>query len=91
MAMGANIQLSFSCVLQLETQLLSGLLTPPSNSVAERFVNTIIKLGVFQIYDLGYTKFIFLDADMAVFRNPDQLSEIQLPAIDHVATNQPCV
>ena len=67
------------------------LLTPYTGSVAERFADTFTKLRAFQIYDLGYSKCVFLDADMAVFTNPDRLFKTSLPANDHIAANHACV
>ncbi|KEF61316.1 uncharacterized protein A1O9_02881 [Exophiala aquamarina CBS 119918] len=60
-------------------------------SVAERFKDTFTKLRAFQIYTLGYTRAVFLDADMAVFRNPDEIFDIELPGRDWLAANHSCV
>lgn len=60
-------------------------------SVAERFKDTFTKLRAFEIYKLGYTKCCFLDADMAVFRNPDFVFETKLPDKDWLAANHACV
>ena len=43
------------------------------------------------MHELGYTKCVFLDADMAVFRNPDKLFEIELQDKHHIAANHACV
>jgi len=67
------------------------LLTSPPDSAAERLADTFTKLRAFQIYDLGYAKCVFLDADMVVFRNPDQLFETKLIADDLIAANHACV
>lgn len=64
---------------------------PWSGSVAERFADTFTKLRAFEIHELGYQKCVFLDADMAVFRNPDVLFDTHLPASDHIAANHACV
>jgi hypothetical protein len=86
------VQLSSSrCILHVAPQVLLCWLTPHSGSVAERFADTFTKMRAFQMDDLGYTKCVFLDADMAVFRNADQLFETQVPAKDHIAANHACV
>ncbi len=62
-----------------------------TGSVAERFNDTFTKLRAFQVYHLGYTQAAFLDADMAVFRNPDELFEIELPGREWLGANHSCV
>jgi len=72
-----------------------GLLQPREDQenkgrVAERFKDTFTKLRAFQVYTLGYTRAVFLDADMAVFQNPDEIFDIELPGRDWLAANHSC-
>lgn len=60
-------------------------------SVAERFKDTFTKLRAFQVYEHGYSRAVFLDADMAVFKNPDEIFDIELPGRDWLAANHSCV
>lgn len=60
-------------------------------SVAERFRDTFTKLRAFELYKLGYTKACFLDADMAVFNNPDEIFDLTLPGRDWLGANHACV
>ena len=62
-----------------------------TSSVAERFKDTFTKLRAFEVYKLGYTKAVFLDADMAIFQNPDAIFDTQFPARDWLGTNHACV
>lgn len=41
--------------------------------VAERFIDTWTKLRVFDLYDLGFERLCWLDADMMIFSNPSPL------------------
>lgn len=41
--------------------------------VAERFIDTWTKLRVFDLYDLGFERLCWLDADMMIFSNPSTL------------------
>ncbi|KAF2430094.1 nucleotide-diphospho-sugar transferase [Tothia fuscella] len=59
--------------------------------VAERFKDTFTKLRVFQLYEHGYTKVCFLDADMAVFHNPDVIFDLELPGKDWLGATHACV
>jgi inositol 3-alpha-galactosyltransferase len=59
--------------------------------VAERFKDTFTKLRAFEVYKLGYDRAVFLDADMAIFKNPDDLFESHLPGIDWLGANHACV
>lgn len=72
------------------------LLLPPKGSeniggVAERFKDTFTKLRAFQVYQQGYTRAAFLDADVAVFKNPDGIFDIRLPGRDWLGANHACV
>lgn len=60
-------------------------------SVADCFKDTFTKLRAFQVYTLGYTRAVFLDADMAVFQNPDEIFDIELPGRNWLAANHSCV
>ena len=62
-----------------------------TGSVAERFKDTFTKLRAFEVYRLGFARAVFLDADMAIFRNPDDLFESTLPAKDWLGANHACV
>lgn len=60
-------------------------------SVADRFKDTFTKLRAFQAYEHNFTKCIFLDADMAVFNNPDDAFDTDLPSSDWLGANHACV
>jgi inositol 3-alpha-galactosyltransferase len=60
-------------------------------SVADRFNHTFAKLRAFEIYKLGYTKCCFLDADMAVFQNPDSIFDTSLPGNDLPGATHDCI
>ncbi|WWD16840.1 hypothetical protein CI109_101272 [Kwoniella shandongensis] len=88
--------------LELEAKRTNVILTPvdpllpkfdkPQNLIAERFADTWTKLRVFQLYELGYEKICFLDADMLIFRDPGKLFKIDLPAEgDGILANGACV
>ncbi|KAJ9603992.1 hypothetical protein H2200_011514 [Cladophialophora chaetospira] len=62
-----------------------------TGSVAERFKDTFTKLRAFEVYKLGYTRAVFLDADMAIFRNPDDIFDTKLPSEDWLGANHACV
>ncbi|KPI36991.1 Galactinol synthase 1 [Cyphellophora attinorum] len=76
-------------------QYVELLLPPPGREntaiVAERFKDTFTKLRAFQVYEQGYTRAVFLDADMAVFRNPDIIFETKMPGRDWLGANHACV
>jgi inositol 3-alpha-galactosyltransferase len=60
------------------------LLLPPKGQenasyVADQFKDTFTKLRAFEVYKLGYKRVAFLDADMAVFENPDDIFEHDIP------------
>ena len=62
-----------------------------TGSVAARFKDTFTKLRAFEVYKLGFTRAVFLDADMAVFQNPDDLFQSELPGQDWLGANHSCV
>lgn len=62
-----------------------------TGSVADRFKDTFTKLRAFEIFRLGYTRAVFLDADMAVFSNPDDILDIKLPDREWLGANHACV
>ncbi|KAL2443817.1 hypothetical protein ABEF95_013365 [Exophiala dermatitidis] len=62
-----------------------------TGSVAQRFKDTFTKLRAFEVYKLGYSRAVFLDADMAVFRNPDEIFDCKLPGSDWLGANHACV
>jgi inositol 3-alpha-galactosyltransferase len=57
--------------------------------IAARFEDTWTKLQVFSLVE--YERLVFLDADMLVFRNMDELFELKLPGSDWIAANHACV
>ena len=59
--------------------------------VATRFEDTWTKLRAFELYNLGLDTLVFLDADMAIFKNCDELMETKLPGSDWVGANHACV
>ncbi|KAK8205266.1 hypothetical protein M8818_004978 [Zalaria obscura] len=59
--------------------------------IAERFADTWTKLRVFELFELGYTKMCYLDADMILTKNMDHVFEKQLPDTDWIAANHACV
>lgn len=59
-------------------------------AVAERFRDTYTKLRAFEVYKLGFTRACFLDADMAVFQNPDDVFDTDMPR-DWIASTHACV
>ncbi|EXJ66132.1 uncharacterized protein A1O5_10747 [Cladophialophora psammophila CBS 110553] len=62
-----------------------------TGSVADRFKDTFTKLRAFEIYRLGFTRAVFLDADVAVFQNPDDIFECKIPCQDWIGANHACV
>lgn len=62
-----------------------------TGSVAERFKDTFTKLRAFQLHEVGLKKGVFLDADMAVFRNPDSLFDAEPRNSDSILANHACV
>lgn len=62
-----------------------------TGSVAQRFKDTFTKLRAFGVHKLGFTRAVFLDADMAVFQNPDEIFESKLPDRDWLGANHACV
>ncbi|KAE8441185.1 hypothetical protein EG329_005785 [Mollisiaceae sp. DMI_Dod_QoI] len=74
---------------------ISALSPPPKNTpsslIATRFEDTWTKLRVFQLHRHGYQKLVFLDADMLVMRNMDELFDYELPGRDWIAANHACV
>lgn len=62
----------------------------PATLIAARFEDTWTKLRVFELHKHGYEKLIFLDADMLVRRNMDELFDMGLPR-DWIAANHACV
>lgn len=77
--------------LQQVKLLLPGRDQENTGSVAQRFKDTFTKLRAFEIYKLGYSRAVFLDADMAVFRNPDEIFDCKLPSCDWIGANHACV
>jgi inositol 3-alpha-galactosyltransferase len=62
-----------------------------TGSVAERFVDTWTKLRAFELWREGFSRVVFLDADTAVFRNPDSIFDLRLPDRTWLAANHACV
>lgn len=59
-------------------------------AVAERFRDTFTKLRAFQVYQQGFTRACFLDADMVVLKNPDDVFDIDMPR-DWLASTHACI
>ena len=59
------------------------------NLIAARFEDTWTKLRIFELFE--YERLVFLDADMLVFRNMDELFDLELPGQDWIAANHCCV
>ena len=59
-------------------------------AVAERFRDTFTKLRAFEVYKQGYTRACFLDADMAVFQNSDDVFDTDMPR-DWIASTHACI
>ncbi|KAE9377961.1 glycosyltransferase family 8 protein [Stipitochalara longipes BDJ] len=97
-----GFQKSYLSVLQQECKLTNSRhmqippLVPPVHNlpetlIAPRFEDTWTKLRVFELYKYGCEKLVFLDADMLVRRNMDELFDMQLPGNDWIAANHACV
>lgn len=83
------------CILSNSVHLRVLSLAPPSRNlpsslIAARFADTWTKLRVFELHRFGCQKMVFLDADMLVLRNMDELLDIPLPK-DWIAANHACV
>lgn len=63
----------------------------PSSLIASRFEDTWTKLRVFQLHQYGYQMLVFLDADMLVLRNMDELFDHEFPGRDWIAANHACI
>lgn len=74
----------------LVKKLLPSALNTPASLIAARFEDTWTKLRVFELYKFGYEKLVFLDADMLIMRNMDELFDMSLPN-DWIAANHACV
>jgi len=97
-----GLQKSYLPVLQQECKLtdsrhmqITPLIPPahnlPETLIAPRFEDTWTKLRVFELYKHGCEKLVFLDADMLVRRNMDELFDMELPGKDWIAANHACV
>ncbi|KAL8825426.1 MAG: hypothetical protein Q9170_007793, partial [Blastenia crenularia] len=62
---------------------------PTSASVASRFEDTWTKLRAFSLTHLSTA--VFLDADLTVYRNMDEVFDVELPGDDWIAANHACV
>ncbi|KAH7323652.1 nucleotide-diphospho-sugar transferase [Rhexocercosporidium sp. MPI-PUGE-AT-0058] len=60
-----------------------------SQHFATKFEDTWTKLRIFELFE--YERLVFLDADMLVFRNMDELFDMALPGRDWIAANHCCV
>ncbi|KAL8933928.1 MAG: hypothetical protein Q9216_006154, partial [Gyalolechia sp. 2 TL-2023] len=60
-----------------------------SASVAARFEDTWTKLRAFSLTHLSVA--VFLDADITIYKNMDEVFDIHLPADDWIAANHACV
>lgn len=83
--------------LRREASLTNAILVPidflrPKTEVsliAARFADTWTKLQVFSLIE--YDRMVFLDADMLVLRNMDELFEYEVPGKDWIVANHACV
>lgn len=83
--------------LRHEASLTNAILRPTQplmpreqrNLIAARFEDTWTKLRVFELFE--YERLVFLDADMLVFRNMDELFDLPLLAKNWIAANHCCV
>ena len=57
--------------------------------IASRFEDTWTKLRAFELID--YDTLVFLDADITIFKNMDEVFDIELPGRDWIAANHACV
>ena len=68
-------------------------LLPPSSKkttlIAQRFEDTWTKLRAFEL--TSYDACVFLDADITVYKNIDELFEVRLPGRDWIAACHSCV
>ncbi len=68
-------------------------LLPPANQkttlIAARFEDTWTKLRAFEL--TSYETCVFLDADITVYHNMDEVFDIQLPGRDWIGANHTCV
>ena len=75
--------------------LIESLYPPPHNTpaslIASRFEDTWTKLRVFELHRHGYERLVFLDADMLILGNMDELFDFDLPSKDWIAANHACV
>lgn len=83
------------CSLSNSIHLRVSSLAPPSQNlppslIAARFADTWTKLRVFELHRHGCEKLVFLDADMLVRRNMDELFDVPLPK-NWLAANHVCV
>lgn len=60
-----------------------------TSSVASRFEDTWTKLRAFEL--LSYDTCVFLDADLTVYKNMDEVFDTKLPGDDWIAANHACV
>ena len=76
----------------LEIRPTKPLLLPndrPTTLIAARFEDTWTKLRAFEL--TNYEACVFLDADIAVYRNMDSIFDIKLPSQDWIAAAHACV
>jgi alpha-N-acetylglucosamine transferase len=84
------------CILTNSRHMQISPLVPPAHNlpetlIAPRFEDTWSKLRVFELHKYGCEKLVFLDADMLVRRNMDELFDMGLPGRDWIAANHACV
>jgi len=63
----------------------------PKGRSFDRFKDVFTKLRIFEVFRLGFDKCVYLDADVAVFRQPDDLFNIHLPDGTWIAAAHYCV
>ena len=57
--------------------------------IASRFEDTWTKLRAFELF--AYQQCVFLDADITIYKNIDDIFDIELPGNDWIAANHSCV
>ncbi|KAI4251496.1 MAG: hypothetical protein LQ352_004809 [Teloschistes flavicans] len=76
----------------LNVQPIEPLLPPEgqkTSSVASRFEDTWTKLRAFEL--TSYDALVYLDADLTVYKNMDEVFDIDIPGNDWIGANHACV
>ena len=85
-----ELEASHNALLEVETvEPLLPVAKHKITYIADRFEDTWIKLRVFAL--TRYETIVFLDADIAIMRNMDEIFSMTLPGNDWIAANHACV